>query len=132
MAAVPRLTAGPMAAARADASRARAGSTSVVPARARASIAGESREVAALRRRGVGLGVASRARTRAAPDTTRVSASHDGGDAGASRGSQNKTRASRRDSLPACSVACPLSFLAALAAAFGVGFFFSSAASSGP
>ena len=34
MAAVPSLTAGPMAAARADASRARAGSTSVVPARA--------------------------------------------------------------------------------------------------
>ena len=90
MAAVPRLTAGPMAAARADASRARAGSTSVVPARARASIAGESREVAALRRRGVGLGVALRARTRAAPDTTRVSASRDGGDAGASRGSQHK------------------------------------------
>lgn len=100
MAAVPSLTAGPMAAARADASRARAGSTSVVPARASASIAGGSREVAALRRRGVGLGVASRARTRAAPDTTRVSASHDGGDAGASRGSQNKTRASRRDSPP--------------------------------
>ena len=100
MAAVPSLTAGPMAAARADASRARGGSTSVVPARASASIAGGSREVAALRRRGVGLGVASRARTRAAPDTTRVSASHDGGDAGASRGSQNKTRASRRDSPP--------------------------------